>query len=82
MESIKVKAEESINVKTERCWQCGLCAANCPNDAISFSKELNKAGYNFTRVDEVKCVRCGICYTMCPDGVYTIVKNPQVKGGQ
>jgi 2-oxoglutarate ferredoxin oxidoreductase subunit delta len=73
---------ESIIVKSERCKQCGLCAAHCPNDAISFSPEFNEAGYNFACVDGEKCVRCGICYTMCPDGVFAIVKQPQDAGGR
>ncbi|PIE67541.1 MAG: oxidoreductase [Deltaproteobacteria bacterium] len=73
---------ESINLKVERCKQCGLCFANCPNGAIYFSDKLNKAGFNHACVDEEKCVRCGICYTMCPDGVYSIVKTPQAQGDQ
>ncbi len=73
---------ESINLKSERCKQCELCFAHCPSDAISFSNELNKAGFNFACVDEEKCIRCGICYTMCPDGVYAIAINPQAKGEQ
>lgn len=73
---------EVMIVKTERCKQCGLCAANCPNDAISFSEEFNDAGYCFAQVDDEKCIKCGICYSMCPDGVFEIAKQTQAAGGR
>lgn len=61
-----------VKVKQERCKQCGLCAANCPREAISFSEEINSSGYRPANIDAQKCMACGICYTMCPDGVYEI----------
>ncbi|MGE4290629.1 MAG: DUF362 domain-containing protein [Desulfovibrio sp.] len=73
---------EGMIVKKERCKQCGLCVANCPNDAISFSCEFNDAGYCFAIVDDEKCIRCGICYTMCPDGVYEIIGQEKAAGGR
>jgi len=69
-----------ITVKEERCKECGLCIAHCPNEAISFSDRLNSAGYRPVEVDDAKCIKCGICYTMCPDGVYEISQNGESGG--
>lgn len=63
---------KKVYTSPQRCKQCKLCYVNCPKEAISFSEEINKAGYNYTIIDDDKCIRCGICYTVCPDGVYTI----------
>lgn len=62
-----------VKVDAIRCKQCGLCAANCPKKAITFSEEINEFGYQTVAVDHEKCIGCGICYTMCPDGVYEIL---------
>lgn len=61
-----------VLTKPQRCKQCGLCVAVCPKKAISFSLEINTAGYLFTVIDDEACIACGICYTTCPDGVYEI----------
>lgn len=71
---------DQIIVKGERCKQCSLCVAHCPNDAITFSETFNAAGYNFVVVDDTKCVKCGMCYTMCPDGVYEIIGDSKTSG--
>lgn len=62
-----------VKVNSQRCKQCELCSTNCPKGAISFSQEINEAGYNPVVIDHEKCIGCGICYTMCPDGVYEIL---------
>lgn len=62
-----------VKIRPERCKACGLCVANCPKKAISFSHEANAAGYNPTVIDDTLCIACGICYTVCPDGVYHVL---------
>lgn len=64
-----------VNIRSERCKQCELCAANCPKDAITFSQEINESGYRAAVIDHEKCISCGICYNMCPDGVFEVVNN-------
>lgn len=63
---------DTITTKVERCKECSLCVAHCPNEAISFSATFNTAGYRYAVVNDAACVKCGMCYIMCPDGVYTI----------
>ena len=65
--------EAKVETKTDRCKQWGLCVSVCPKDAISFSEEINDAGYKYTVIDHEACIACGMCYITCPDGVYTIL---------
>lgn len=62
-----------VLTKPERCKQCGLCVQVCPKKAISFSEEINGAGYRYTIIDDEKCIACGMCYQTCPDGVYEVL---------
>lgn len=62
-----------VLTKPERCKQCGLCVQVCPKQAISFSEEINGAGYRYTIIDDEKCIACGMCYQTCPDGVYEVL---------
>ena len=61
-----------VEIKSSRCKECGLCAANCPRGAISFAGSPNLAGYHPAVIDEAACTACGICYTVCPDGVFHV----------
>jgi NADH-quinone oxidoreductase subunit F len=47
------------SIDPDLCTKCGLCAKNCPHDAISGDKE---SGYN---IDDTVCSRCGICIESC-----------------
>ena len=52
------KAANDIN----RCVACGVCALQCPRDAIQIYKGC------YAGVDTTKCVGCGICESACPAG--------------
>lgn len=43
----------------DSCVSCGLCASNCPVEAI-------KEGDVHYVVDEDACVSCGLCASNCP----------------
>ncbi|HHZ20563.1 MAG TPA: NADH-quinone oxidoreductase subunit NuoF [Firmicutes bacterium] len=47
-------------ILAELCRGCGLCARNCPEDAISGEP---KKPY---LIDQEKCVKCGKCLERCP----------------
>jgi len=44
----------------EKCLRCGLCVETCPNQAVVFDEEGNRA------VDTERCEVCGLCAEQCP----------------
>ncbi len=65
----------AIVVDTEKCKGCGVCIANCPNDTIALSHEVNSKGYNFLVMAKPEnCTGCTNCATVCPDAVITVYR--------
>ncbi len=62
-----------IEIRKDRCKECGLCAASCPKEAISYESKINSIGYHPVKIDEAKCIFCGACYITCPDGVFHFI---------
>lgn len=54
------KALLSYEIDEDKCRKCGLCARQCPANAID--GELGKIPY---RIDQNKCIKCGNCMTAC-----------------
>ena len=44
---------------SDKCIQCGACAAECPMQCIS-------AGDDRYVIDENQCISCGTCSGVCP----------------
>ncbi len=75
----------NIQLDTERCVLCALCADVCPLDLISLvpSEEINpqRGGGTVFLLDESACIRCALCIERCPPdalsmGVWTGVGVP------
>ena len=47
----------------EKCKQCGMCFAVCPEDAIPVGKNQMRADFDFDF-----CKGCGVCAKVCPFG--------------
>jgi formate hydrogenlyase subunit 6/NADH:ubiquinone oxidoreductase subunit I len=50
-----------LRIKKEMCLGCGLCANNCPQQAISILSGQ-------AEIDRNRCHECHICVKVCPQG--------------
>lgn len=60
------KLSGQLNIKTERCIGCGICAANCPSKSIYI--ENNKAVFY-----PGNCTICYRCINNCPSRAITLI---------
>jgi ferredoxin len=51
-------------VNKELCTACGICAEQCPNQAITIN--------DVAHVDSEKCTECGICVDECPNDAISL----------
>ena len=50
----------SYHIDSDKCRKCGLCARQCPANAID--GKLGKVPY---KINQDKCIKCGNCMTAC-----------------
>ncbi|MGB9678714.1 MAG: NADH-quinone oxidoreductase subunit NuoF [Thermoanaerobacteraceae bacterium] len=54
-----------FNINPDKCRSCGICAKNCPTNAISGKPKQPYV------IDQDKCIKCGTCIEKCPfDAIY------------
>ena len=51
-------------VSQDICCGCGACINICPQEALSYSTDIN--GFIFPQIDKLLCVNCGKCMKVCP----------------
>lgn len=64
MERKRIKKKAIVD--ENYCVACGVCAKNCPLNAITIKNGI------FAIVDFIKCVGCGKCSNICPASVIEI----------
>jgi ferredoxin len=52
----------------DKCMACGICARECPAEAIVGAKKMVHV------IDQEKCVKCGTCLDVCPPRFSAITK--------
>ena len=60
----KDKGKDVMAACSVGCIGCGICAKNCPSDAITVEN-------NIAHIDQDKCTGCGTCAEKCPKKIIT-----------
>jgi NADH:ubiquinone oxidoreductase subunit F (NADH-binding)/(2Fe-2S) ferredoxin/ferredoxin len=63
----------SYYILPDKCQGCGLCAKECPTQAVIGGKRMVHI------IDQDKCVKCGNCLEICPEKFKAIVKVSGIK---
>lgn len=70
------KMRGAIEVDSERCKGCNLCAAACPLNLIELTSTVNRKGYSYAcQTDAERCNGCASCAIVCPDGCITVYRK-------
>ena len=58
-----------IVIDKDKCKNCGICMAVCPNKLIRQSSDTNKQGSLTAEFydENNKCTGCSLCAVSCPD---------------
>ncbi len=64
-----------VVIDKEACKGCGLCIEACPQEILSFAKEVNNKGYLYAIKHANDCTGCSNCATVCPDVCITVYRK-------
>lgn len=64
-----------IEITTELCKGCAICAEVCPAKIISLGGEVNSKGYSCAaQTDTDGCTGCKLCALVCPDAAIEVYR--------
>jgi NADH-quinone oxidoreductase subunit F len=66
--ALSCKAMLSYYIDSEKCQGCGICARECPAEAIKGGKRMVHV------IEQDKCIKCGTCFDVCPSRFGAVVK--------
>ena len=61
----------AYRIDADACIGCGICAKNCPVDAIV---EINDGKKSVFAIEQENCIKCGNCIDACPPKVKAVRK--------
>ena len=65
-----------VEIDSDECKGCGLCAEACPPHVLNLSDRLNPFGYHPMVFAGAGCTGCGICFFVCPEpGAITVLRR-------
>jgi NADH-quinone oxidoreductase subunit F len=66
--ALSCKAMLSYYIDSEKCQGCGICARECPAEAIKGGKRMVHV------IEQNKCIKCGTCFDACPSKFGAVLK--------
>ena len=76
----KIKGHISINI--DNCKGCELCVAECPQQSLKMSENINTKFYHYAVLVEDNCTGCTNCALVCPEAIITVYRQGKKKKEQ
>jgi ferredoxin len=71
---IRLKNHGRPLIDKEKCTGCGLCAIDCPTNALMISQSSEKDTYQLLFRQQA-CNGCGVCEKSCPENCLKLVEE-------
>lgn len=69
----------TVLINRDVCKGCELCIAECPQESLGLSDQINRRGYRYVQLVQDNCTGCIICALVCPDCAITVYQESRPK---